>query len=386
MIYLDHAATSPLDPQVLEAMLPYLTLDYGNPGSIHSLGRAARQAVDDAREQVAEFFHCQPRQVIFTSGGTEGNNMVIRGLETELRERGKTFVVISGIEHDSVWNAAHKLCTKDKFNLRICPPNVGGEVLPKAVEEQLDQHVGLVSVMAANNETGVINNVTEIAKQCAERGILFHTDAVQAAGLVELDTTSVFPVGFMTVSSHKINGPKGVGAVFARNPEFLEPIIAGGAEQEFGFRGGTENVAGIVGFAAACKIAQQYMAARLAYLTAQQSQLIYMLRSNAERRGIPIKINGDITKISPKVLNICFPGIDAETLLLLLDAKGVCASAGSACRSHESKPSRVLTAMGLSEEDARSSVRLSLSHKNDPEELEDAARIMVDCAVMLKST
>ena len=384
MIYLDHAATSPMDPRVLEAMMPYLTYEFGNPGSLHTYGREAKNAVDKARDQVSGFLHCRPEQVIFTSGGSEGNNFVILGLETELRRRGRTSVVISNIEHDSARKAAYKLCMKDGFHLRICPPYADGEVKLEEFEKRITQDVGLASVMLVNNETGVINDVASMNALCRERGVLFHTDAVQAAGILDLDTSSTYPVDFMTISSHKINGPKGMGAVFARSPERIAPLINGGDEQEFGFRGGTENVAGIVGFGEACRISTEEMEKHRRYLEVQHSQLVFMLKNLAQQRGIELRVNGNLEKISPKTLNICLPGIDAETLLLMLDNDGVFLSAGSACRAHENTPSHTLTAMGLTPEEARSSVRISMSHLNTPEEIDKAASEIIDCAATIK--
>lgn len=385
MIYLDHAATSPMDPRVLEDMMPYLTYEFGNPGSLHAYGREARKAVDKARSQTAAFFRCRPDQVIFTSGGTEGNNLVFFGTATELLRRNRHDITISAVEHDSVWKAAHRLCIKHSFHLHICPPSTDGEVKLTAIDEQISDSTGLVSVMLVNNETGVVNDIASIANACHQKGALIHTDAVQAAGMMKLDTKSCFPVDFMTVSSHKINGPKGTGALFVKDPSILEPLISGGDDQEFGFRGGTENVAGIVGFGKACELADIEYTKHLRYLTAQHSQLIYMLRSAAKERGVEIKINGDIANMSPKTLNICLPGVDSETLLLMLDAKQICLSAGSACRAHENTPSRVLKAMGISDEDARCSVRISISHLNTPAELDTAAREIIGCAAALKS-
>lgn len=364
--------------------MPYLTTEYGNPGSMHSVGRRAKEAVDYAREQAAGFFHCNPEQVIFTSGGSEGNNMVFAGLETELRRRNRTGVVISQIEHDSVWKAAHALCIKPDFDLRICPPNADGEVEVQAIDRNVTFNTGLVSVMFANNETGVVNDIAMIGDLCHRHGALYHADAVQAAGVLPLDVTLYPFVDFMTVSSHKINGPKGVGALYAREPKLLAPLIRGGAEQEFGFRGGTENVAGIVGFGKACELTVNKYTEHLAYLTAQHSQLIFMLKNLAHQAGVELRINGNPSNAVPKTLNICFPGIDAQTLVLMLDADGVCISSGSACRAHEDIPSRVLTAMGLSEEDARSSIRISISHTNTPLEIDMAAGKIIKCVTALK--
>lgn len=383
MIYLDHAATTPIDPRVIEEMMPFLTEKYGNPGSLHSVGREAAKAVALAREKVAEFFNCRPDQVIFTSGGSEGNNMVFAGLETELRRRGKTHVITTQIEHDSVLKAAKRLCIKREFgfSLNLCRPNPGGEITADAISELINDKTGLVSVMAVNNETGIINDIENIYSVCKSRGVLFHTDCVQAAGIEPL------PASFadaMTISSHKINGPKGVGAMFIRDPILFSPLISGGANQEFGFRGGTENVAGIVGFGKACEIATDSYLSRYTYLQKEQSQMIYMLLSEGKKAGVGMQINGDIRRLSPKTMSVSIDGIDAETLLLLLDAKGVCLSAGSACTSHENTPSHVLKAMGLTDEEARSTIRISISHTNTAEEINEAARTIIECAAMLK--
>lgn len=384
MIYLDHAATTPLDPRVLEEMMPYLTAKFGNPGSLHSCGRAAKNAVDKARERVASFFSCKPEQIIFTSGGSEGNSTVFFGLETELRRRGRTSVAVTATEHDSVRKAARKLCLRPDFKLHTVHPGENGWYGEREFLHIAEQPcTGLVSAMFVNNETGLVNDVTAIGSLCRENGVLFHVDAVQAAGVLPLDVDGV-RADFMTVSSHKINGPKGVGALFARCPELLAPLIIGGADQEFGFRGGTENVAGIVGLGAACEFAAQEYSKHLRYLQAQHSQLIFMLLSKAKEAGVEAKINGNVCNMSPKTVNICFPGVDAETLLLFLDASGICISAGSACRAHENNPSHVLTAMGISDDDARSSVRISISHLNTPEELNEASSAIVNCAAMLK--
>lgn len=383
MIYLDNAATTRLDPRVLEEMMPYFGEKFGNPGSLHSCGREAMEAIDQARERVAKFFYCDPEQIIFTSGGSEGNSTVFTGLENELRRRGRTDVVISETEHDSVRKAARKLCIKPDFHLRVPHPGKDGwygerELMPLIQDEK----TGLVSVMYINNETGLVNDVSAIGDACNKNGILFHVDAVQAAGIIPLNVDAAH-ADFMTVSSHKINGPKGVGCLFARNPKLLTPLISGGADQEFGFRGGTENVAGIVGFGEACELARSEYAAHLKYLSVQHSQLVYMLKSLAKSSGFEIRVNGDVSNVSPKILSICIPGVDAETLLLLLDAKGICVSAGSACRAHENNPSHVLKAIGLSDDEARSSIRISLSHMNTPGEIDTAAHEIVECAKLL---
>ena len=377
-----------MDPRVLKEMMPYLTFEFGNPGSRHDCGKTAANAVAHARKQVADFFHCAPEQVIFTSGGSEGNNLVIKGLEDELRKRGQTTYLVSAVEHDSVLNAVRDMCIKRWFDCRIAQPQKEGNPGCIGLEELTRVYggnVGLVSVMAANNETGVVNDVLSIGGFCREHGVLFHTDAVQLAGIEELDTSDVFPCDFMTVSSHKIHGPKGMGAVFARDPSLLSPLISGGSAQEFGFRGGTENVAGIVGFGAACEFTQQEQHRHFLKLLQEHRFLRETLTEQAQAAGLEMVTHGNPSNISPKTLNIAFPGIDAETMLIMLNMKGVCCSAGSACTAHENTPSHVLTAMGIDPEEARCSIRLSLSHMTKHEELEEAAMIIIESARAIKS-
>ena len=391
MIYLDHAATTPLDPRVLDAMMPYLTDQYGNPGALHSCGRMAKKAVDRAREQVAAFFNCEPSQVVFTSGGSEGNNMVFFGTAPWFLKNHRNCVLVSAVEHDSVRRAAKEMCIKHGFDRRILTPDSDGEITlsnVKAAAEFLKnngENIGLLSVMLANNETGVVNDIHDIARYAHEQDILIHTDAVQAAGCLSLDTKELFPVDFMTVSSHKINGPKGVGALFVSNPRLISPLIYGGADQEFGLRGGTENVAGIVGFGEACELTSKEYAQHFLTLWKLRSSLESQLKRLALASGVSLRINGDTNNALPKTLNVCFPGVDAEALLLLLDAHGIFVSAGSACRSHESEPSHVLKAMGLSDEDARCSIRISLSHTNTLDEIDEAAAAIINAAHALLS-
>ena len=370
-------------PEVLAAMTPYLTCSYGNPGSVHFMGREAKKAVDLAREQVACFFGCVPEQVIFTSGGSEGNSLVFAGLERKLRSRGKTHVITSEIEHDSVLKSVRKLCMKPDFYFSLARPDEVGFVGVKAVEDLVRPETGLVSVMFTNNETGVCNNVGGIGSFCEDHDILFHTDAVQAAGCSNLDT-GMTACDFMTISGHKIGAPKGIGALYAKRPELLSPLINGGAEQEYGLRGGTENVPGIVGLGKACEIALVNRLANYKKLCFLHNRMSDKLEALARDSGVEMTFNVNPIMASPKVLSICFPGIDAGTLLLALDTHGVCISAGSACTSHENRPSHVLTAMGISDEDARSSVRISFSPFVTESEVDEAASSIIGCALMLQ--
>ena len=378
MIYLDNAATTKLNPEVLDAMMPYLTESYGNPGSLHTLGREAAAAVDHAREQTASFMGCDPSPVIFTSGGSEGNNLVVRGVLPELRRRGMTGLLVSAIEHESLLKAA-KASIKEGFHLSFVNPYYDGEIMPDAVRKAMRPGIGFVSVMTANNETGVLNDVNTICGHCHNNGALFHTDAVQAAGTEDLREIHC---DFMTVSSHKIHGPKGVGALFAADPSMLVPLIYGGAEQEHGLRGGTENVAGIVGFGKACELAAKHRAENREKLKTLRNAFVRTLKLDLAYGDF--YVNGVCAQRTPKVLSLLFPGIDAQTLLLALDSCGVCVSAGSACTAHESQPSHVLTAMHLNEEEARSTVRVSFSADNTGEEVVRAAHTVASAVKLLR--
>lgn len=386
MIYLDSAATTKLDQNVLDAMLPYLTGEYGNPGSGHSLGRSAALAVDKAREQVARFLSCEPDQVIFTSGGSEGNNLVLRGLVPHLQKIAKTTIVSSMGEHDSVIRTIEDICMKAEFHSRFLPISTGGKVDEREFSRTRPADCGLVSVMYVNNELGTTNPVIEISDICKHYGILFHTDCVQAAGTYNL---SVEEIGcdFLTISSHKIHGPKGIGAIFARDKELLSPIISGGRYQEYGLRGGTENVAGIVGFGKACELMQKNMHDIETHIESVKQKFFTTMIEALKGRGLDdiVHVNGNPIIHKGKIINLRFDKIDGETLLLMLDSKGVCASAGSACHGRGSEPSRVLIAAGLGDDAAMNSVRLSFSKNVTTEDAENAGQIMASCVSVLRN-
>lgn len=382
MIYLDNAATTQICPEVLKEMIPYLKEEYGNPGSVYGLGRRAAEAVEQARQRVADFIGASPEQIIFTSGGSEANNIVIRCTRKHLLLVGKDTILTSPVEHDSIMRAVQNLPTI------FSKIDKNGVVPADNIEQTLDscQGIGLVSVMYANNETGSVNPVVDIGKICTEHGVLFHTDCVQAAGCQPIDVNEI-GCDFLSLSSHKIHGVKGVGALFAKNKELLTPFVYGGALQEFGLRSGTENVAGIVGFGKACELA---MLNREGYLdtVSYYRQLFYTrLVDELKKKKLDsiVSINGEcLFNSKGKTLNIRFDGVDAETLVIMLDAQGVCISAGSACRSRESHPSHVLTAMGLTPDEARDSVRVSFSEYNEMDEVEEAASIIANCVATLK--
>lgn len=390
MIYLDNSATTPIHPEVLKAMMPYLKGGYGNAGAVYRIGRESAKAIQKAREQVAQLFNASADQIVFTSGGSEGNNMVFSyGMRCMLEERGKKHVVISQIEHDSVYEAAThmfkpsgKADIKDDFYTQFIHIKSDGTVDVKHLEALLDEDesVGLVSVMYVNNETGAVNPINHIGEICRERGIIFHTDCVQAAGCHTIDTNTI-GCDFATISGHKIHAPKGIGAIYIKDKTLARSLIYGGANQEFGLRGGTENVAGIVGLGKACDLicsdfGTQRVTVSLLKRLFYGNMISYLKEAHLEDK---IHVNGASVGDVGKTLNLRVENIDSETLLLMLDAKGVCISAGSACHSHKSEPSRVLTAMGLSDDEARDSVRISFSSTNTPAEVEEAAAIFSSC-------
>jgi len=395
LIYLDNAATTKIEYEVQCAMRPYLNEKYGNAGSMHKLGREAAEAIECAREQVANLIGARPDQIIFTSSGTEANNLAILGCKEYLEKIGKKHIITSPTEHMSVLNAVKSLCKNEGFSYSYAELD---SVLPGVVCErasvdvcqltdmiaELQNEVGLVSIMYENNETGEHNfDLERVGTLCHDIGALFHVDCVQAASGNKLNVRDI-NCDFLSLSSHKIGGPKGVGALYVRDKRYLTPIINGGAGQEFGLRGGTENVAAIVGFGKACELAQ----------IAVRSGDIFKIRAirehfreELEKRMWDYNLDKEMNvngTSSGKILSVTFKGIDAQTLVLMLESKGVYVSAGSACNSQESKPSHVLKAIGLSDEDAMSTIRLSFSLYNTEEQVERAAEIITDCVATLK--
>lgn len=355
--------------------MPYLKDEYGNAGSIHSLGRSANKAVNKAREQVAKFMHCYPEQIVFTSGGTEANNMALNGITNYLKTIGKTHILISAVEHDSIMRFSTELI-KRGFCIRFLPVDTQGIVSVEEIKHNIQEDTGLISVMYVNNEVGAINPIEEIGELCDSHGILFHTDCVQAAGTYKIDVRKL-NCDFASISSHKIHSVKGVGALYVQNKDILSATIFGGNTQEFGIRGGTENVPGIVAFGKACEICSEEVEQDLIYVsTLKQSFFTELIDRLPDET---VKVNGASVLTPGKILNLQFKGVDAETLLLLLDARGVCISAGSACTSHELTPSHVLSAMGLSNDEAHSSVRVSFSRDNTKDEVLEAAKIVAEC-------
>ena len=377
MIYLDNAATTQIHPKVLKTMLPFLREQYGNAGTKYRLGRDAADGIRRAREHVAQFLNCEPEQIIFTSGGTEANNLALAGSYDHLVSIGKGTIMSSLEEHDSVLKTLDYLA--EKRGATILYRHIHNDGIP--TPESL-QNVGLASFMYVNNETGDETDVETIGYYCRQLGVLFHTDCTQAAASKRLDVNQI-GCDLLTISSHKIFGPKGIGALYVRDKSKLSPILHGGSGQEFGVRAGTENVAAILGFAEACDIIRyetDYTAAGKL-----MSHFLKHLHTILESKGLSdhMKINSD--GCAQSIVNIGFEGIDAETLLYALDNRGVCVSAGAACSSGESKPSHVLLAKGISPELARSSIRISLSALSRFEDVMRAAEIIADTVESLYS-
>jgi cysteine desulfurase len=365
-IYLDHAASTPLHPQVLEAMVAYWRQKFGNPSSIHAFGRQARQALDDARDRIASRLSCRPSELVFTSGGTESDNAAIFG--AAFAQQGRNHIITTEIEHHAVLHACKELESRG-IRVTYLPVDRDGRVDPESVRQAIRPDTFLISVMYGNNETGTIQPIQEIGTIARERGILFHVDAVQALGAVPLRLDSL-PVDLMSFSAHKINGPQGVGALYISRQAKIHPFLFGGM-QERKRRAGTENVAGIIGFAEAVQLAVEHLETRVRSLQAIRLSFIAQL----ERLLGPenIHLNGHPRECLPHIANISFPGTDTETLLMNLDLEGIAASSGSACTAGSLSISHVLLAMNLPEDLARSAVRFSFGLGNTMEEAEYAA-------------
>lgn len=380
MIYLDNAATTQIDPIVLDKMMPFLQENYGNAGTLYKLGRRSRDAIENARAQIAKLIDAEPEQIVFTSGGTEGNNMVINFARRYMQKIGKKTMAVSAIEHDSVLKPAKYLAQNGSVDLEILPIDNTGHVILENIKKLDSQNTGFISIMRANNELGIVNDVQLAGKYVHKHGALFHVDCVQALGSEHLSMKEI-DCDFATFSSHKIHGPKGVGAVYIKDTEQFIPLIFGGENQENGFRGGTENVAGIVGFGEACRLVyesdiselrRRYDAMRCIFYGALMSSLS---EDNLDRI---INQNGSLDG-GTKVLNIRAEGIDASSLVLVTDSCGVCISAGSACNSKDMMPSHVLKALGLTDNEARASFRVSFSRYNTIDDAKTAGAIIGRC-------
>ena len=361
-VYADNAATTGVSQAALEAMAPYFTQVYGNASSLHTPGQKAMEALVAAREKVARLLHADPKEIYFTSGGSEADNQAIVSAAVLGERKGKRHIISTAFEHHAVLHTLDKL-KKQGFEIELLDVHENGVVTPEQVEAAIREDTALVTVMFANNEIGTLQPIREIAAVCREKGVLFHTDAVQAVGHVPVDVKAL-GVDMLSLSAHKFHGPKGVGALYARKGVALANIIEGG-QQERGKRGGTENIPGIVGMAAALEEAVEALDRSVPYVTALREKLIEGLTR------IPhSKLNGDREYRVPGTVNLCFEGIEGESLLLLLDDRGVAASSGSACTSGSLDPSHVLLALGLPHDVAHGSLRLSIDDRNTPEEID----------------
>lgn len=361
-IYADNAATTKMSETAFEAMLPYITDIYGNPSSLHSAGQAAADALRKARADMADALGCEPSEIIFTSGGSEADNQAIISAAAIGEKKGKKHIISSAFEHHAVLHTLKKL-EKQGFEVTLLDVGENGIINPDDVAKAITDSTCLVTIMFANNEIGTIQPIAEIGKICRENGVIFHTDAVQAAGHIKIDVKEQ-NIDMLSLSAHKFHGPKGVGALYAKKGIRLLNLIEGGA-QERGKRAGTENVPAIVSMAAALTEAVQEIDENAKKVSALRDRLIAGLSK------IPHSaLNGDPSRRLPGNVSFCFEGIEGESLLLLLDAKGICASSGSACTSGSLDPSHVLLAIGRPHEVAHGSLRLTLSEENTEEEID----------------
>ena len=375
-IYLDHAATTPVSKTVLDAMLPFFTEFAGNASAVYATGREARKAVENARRQAAAAIGAEPREILFTSGGSESDNLAIKGTAFALRDTGK-HIITTAIEHPAVLNTCRWL-EKQGFEVTNILPDREGRIDPEAVREAVREDTVLISVMAANNEIGTVEPVAEIGALARERGIVFHTDAVQAAGAVPVDVNA-WNADLLSLSAHKFGGPKGAGVLYIRRGTRIDPLIHGG-EQERGLRAGTENVPGIVGLGAAIEDASAHLEENAQRAGKLRDRLVEGIL-----KAVPdVKQNGPETGRLPNNCSICFDRIDGEALLLRLDLSGVAASSGSACTAGSQETSHVLKAIGLTEAQARGSLRLTTGPENTEEEIDEAIRLVREIAEDLR--
>ena len=376
-VYFDHSATTSVDPRVVEAMLPFLYEKYGNPSSIHSFGRETKVALEEARETVAEFLKVRAADIYFTSGGTESDNLAIKGVAYELKHKGN-HIITSKIEHHAVLHSCEAL-EKEGFEITYLNPDKYGMTHPESVEKAITKNTILISIMHANNEVGTINPIEEIGKIAQSKGIIFHTDAVQTFGKLPLNLSKL-PIDLMAISGHKIYGPKGIGALYIRKGVRLAQLMHGGGHER-NRRAGTENIPGIIGLAKAVELRQQSFK--------KENELVKKLRvrlAEGIAKEIPRAIlNGHPEQRLAGHLNLSFQGIEGEALLLSLDLKGIAASSGSACTSGSIDPSHVLLAMGVKPELARSSIRFSLGKDNTEEDVDYTLQILPEIVNRLRS-
>ena len=376
-VYADNAATTRVSQTALDAMMPYFTEVYGNPSSLHTFGQEAKEALENARERIAAHLGCQPREVYFTSGGTESDNMAIRTAAALGARKGKRHIISTAFEHHAVLHTLNRL-EKEGFEVTLLDVKDGHNITAQQVKDAIREDTCLVTTMFANNEIGSVLPIREIGAVCKAAGVLFHTDAVQAVGHIKINVREQ-NIDMLSLSAHKFHGPKGVGALYVRKGFPLVNVIEGGA-QERGKRAGTENLASICGMAAAMKEACDRIDEYMPKVTAMRDKLIEGLSQ------IPhCALNGDPVNRLPNNVSFCFEGIEGESLLLYLDANGICASSGSACTSGSLDPSHVLLAIGRVHDVAHGSLRLSLSDYNTMEEMDHILTVVPQIVQLLRN-
>ena len=376
-VYADNAATTKMSQHAIQAMLPYFDNIYGNPSSLHTVGQEAKEVLEDARARVAACLGAEAREILFTSGGSEADNQAIISAARYGARKGKKHIISTAFEHHAVLHTLNKL-EKEGFEITLLDVSQGHNITAQQVKDAIREDTCLVTVMYANNEIGSVLPIPEIGAICKEAGVVFHTDAVQAAGHIQIDVKAQ-NIDMLSLSGHKFHGPKGVGALYVRRGLPLVNLIEGGA-QERGKRAGTENIPGICGLAAALEDACANLEENAAKVTALRDKLIEGLSK------IPhCALNGDPVNRLPGNVSFCFEGIEGESLLLLLDAKGVCASSGSACTSGSLDPSHVLLAIGRVHDVAHGSLRLSLCHYNTEEEIDHILTVVPEVVQLLRN-
>lgn len=373
VIYLDHAATTPMDPEVLQAILPYYTDRFGSASTLYSLGKETRQAVEDAREKIAKLIGANSNEIFFTSGGTEADNWALKGVAFANQKKGN-HIITSKIEHHAVLETCEWL-QKHGFEVTYLPVDSEGKVSPDDVRNAITDQTILITIMHANNEIGTVQPVEEIGKIAKEKNVLFHTDTVQTVGNIPVDVNAI-GCDMLSISGHKLYGPKGIGAMYVRKGTRIESFMHGGG-QENHKRAGTHNVAGIVGLGKAAELAMQRLDKSIPKITSLRDKLIQGIMEK-----IPdVRLNGHATDRLPNNVNVSFEGIEGESIILLLDMHGICASSGSACTSGSLDPSHVLLAIGLKHEEAHGSLRLTLGKENtdwDVKNVLDALPVIVE--------
>lgn len=376
-VYADNAATTKLSENALNAMIPFMKEIYGNPSSLHTAGQQAKEYLEQAREDIADLIGAKPREIYFTSGGSEGDNQAIRTAAYIGAKKGKKHIISSKFEHHAVLHTLSAL-EKEGFSVTLLDVYSEGIVKPEDVENAITEDTCLVTIMTANNEIGTVQPITEIGEICRKKGVLFHTDAVQAVGHIPVHVNDM-NVDMLSASAHKFHGPKGIGFLYVKSGIPLKNMIEGGA-QERGKRAGTENMPAIIGMAAALKEAVDNLDENAKKVSAMRDRLIDGLQGIERSR-----INGDLAHHLPGTLNMCFEGIEGESLLLLLDRRGICASSGSACTSGSLDPSHVLLSIGVPVEIAHGSLRLSISEYNTMEEMEHIIKSVPEVVSYLRS-